>query len=222
MEVVSEPQVVSESSVSSQVVSEPSVSSQVVSEPSVSSQVVSEPVSSSVTSEPVSSQVVSEPVSSSVTSVTVTDPRIAELIDLQSNISLLYNEVNAAVNAIIFTGKLDSGKITPLMICIIGIVQRYAEDKYTHITGADKKTIALNILNKVIKDLYEQGKISQDDYQLIILSLDFFGGPLIDLAKAAWTKAEAVIDDIQENGLKNCCGRNFFSKKDKSKSKSRK
>jgi len=155
-------------------------------------------------------------------SVTVTDPRIAELIDLQSNISLLYNEVNAAVNAIIFTGKLDSSKITPLMIRIIGIVQRYAEDKYTHITGADKKTIALNILNKVIKDLHEQGKISQDDYQLIILSLDFFGGPLIDLAKAAWTKTEAVISDLGTNGCNGCFSRNFSSKKDKSRSKTRK
>lgn len=192
--------------------------SQVVTSPVIEPTIVSE--SQVVTESPVAEP---NPVSVTVPSlVTINDPRIYEMIDLQSNISLLYNEVNAAVNAIIFTGKLDSSKITPLMICIIGIVQRYAEDKYTHITGADKKTIALNILNKVIKDLHEQGKISQDDYQLIILSLDFFGGPLIDLAKAAWTKTEAVINDLGTNGFSGCCSRNFSSKKNKSKSKSRK
>jgi len=146
------------------------------------------------------------------------DPRVTEMIELQGNMKELYDQVSGQVNALVSTGKFNTAQLTPLLLSIIGTVQNYADNKYPHITGADKKTIALNLLNEVIKDLYNQGKITQDEYNLIKMSIDVFGGPLIDLAKAAWKKTQAVADDLIDNGCSGCLRRNF-SRKDKSKDK---
>lgn len=148
----------------------------------------------------------------------LTDPRVSEMIELQGNIKELYDEVSTQVSSIVSSGKFNNAQIAPLLLSIIGIVQSYADNKYPHITGSDKKTIALDLLNRVITDLYNQGKITQDEYQLIKVSIEVFGGPLIDLAKAAWKKAEAVMDDLVDNGISGCCRRNF-SRRDKVKSK---
>lgn len=147
------------------------------------------------------------------------DPRVTEMIELQGNIKQLYDEVSVVITTLVSSGKFDSSQVMPMMLSIIGIVQSYADNKYPHITGPDKKTIALNLLNHVITDLYNQGKITQEEYQIISAGLNFFGGPLIDLAKAAWKKTEAVVDDIAASGCKGCFQRNF-SRKDKNKSKS--
>lgn len=148
-----------------------------------------------------------------------TDLRVTEMIELQGNIKQLYDEVSVVITSLVSSGKFDSSQVMPMMISIIGIVQSYAENRYPHITGPDKKTIALNLLNHVITDLYNQGKITQEEYKIISAGLNFFGGPLIDLAKAAWKKAEDVVDDVIDNGVKNCCRRNFLRKTSENKSK---
>lgn len=138
---------------------------------------------------------------------------LAEHEDLEGDLKEIYDLLRVKVKLIVSTGKFTAEHIRPLLLNIIEIVQEYTDAKYAHIDGAQKKAMAMNILRHVIVDLYKNGQISKDDYELILLSLEFFGGALVDLAKATFTKLIETIDDVAQNGCAGCFGRNCVPKK---------
>lgn len=138
---------------------------------------------------------------------------LAEHEDLEGDLKEIYDLVYTKVKQIVASGKFTAEHLRPLVLNIVEIVQEYTKNKYDHIDGAQKKAMALNILRHVIVDLHKRGQINQEQYEMILLSLEFFGGALIDLGKAAWTKLVEVAEDVSENGVSGCCKRNFFSKK---------
>ena len=133
---------------------------------------------------------------------------LAEHEDLEGDLKEIYDLVRAKVRLVVSTGKFTAEHIRPLLLHIIEIVQEYTSEKYAHIDGSQKKTMALNILRHVIVDLYKNGQIGQDEYELILLSLEFFSGALMDLGKAAYKALVTVVDDIAEHGCSGCFGRN--------------
>ena len=138
---------------------------------------------------------------------------LAEHEDLEGDLKEIYDLVHAKVKQIVATGKFTAEHIRPLILNIIEIVQEYTKGKYAHIDGAQKKAMALNVLRHVIVDLHKNGQINQDQYEMILLSLEFFGGVLIDFGKIIYKKLVEVADDVAEHGCSGCCKRNFFSKK---------
>lgn len=133
---------------------------------------------------------------------------LAENEDLEGDLKEIYDLVKAKIRQIIATGKFTADHLRPLILNIVEIVQEYTKDKYAHIDGAQKKAMALNILRHVIVDIHKDGQISQEQYELILLSLEFFGGALIDLGKAAWKALVNVVGDVSDNGCAGCFGRN--------------
>ena len=125
----------------------------------------------------------------------------------------IYDLLTAKVRQIVSTGKFTAEHLRPLILNIIEIVQEFTQDKYDHIDGSQKKSMALNILRHVIVDLHKKGQISKEDYELILLSLEFFGGALFDLGKAAWKKLVETVSDISDNGCAGCFGRNCRKKR---------
>lgn len=154
--------------------------------------------------------VVSEPVPEPVLHITDHDHviELAEHEDLEGDLKEIYDLVKAKISQIIATGKFTADHLRPLILNIIEIVQEYTRNKYDHIDGAQKKAMALNILRHVIVDLHREGQISQEQYELILLSLEFFGGALIDLGKQAWKALVNVVEDVADNGCAGCFGRN--------------
>lgn len=138
---------------------------------------------------------------------------MAEHEDLEGDLKEIYGLVYKKVALIVSTGKFTAEHLRPLILNIIEIVQEYTDNKYHHIDGAQKKAMALNILRQVVVDLHNKGQINQENYELILLSLEFFGGALIDLGKAAWTALVNAIDDVTENGCAGCFGRNCRRKR---------
>jgi len=138
---------------------------------------------------------------------------LAEHEDLEGDLKEIYDLVHAKVALIVSTGRFTSEHLRPLILNIIEIVQEYTKGKYHHIDGSQKKAIALNILRHVIVDLYKNNQINKDQYELILLSLEFFGGALIDLGKAAFKKLVDVVDDVSVNGCGGCWQRNFRRKR---------
>ena len=123
--------------------------------------------------------------------------------------------VHAKVSQIVASGKLTADHLRPLILNIVEIVQIYTNEKYDHIDGAQKKVMAMNILRHVIVDLHRKGQINQDQYEMILLSLEFFGGALIDLGKVLYNKLVEVSTDVIEHGVSGCCKRNFGLKSKK-------
>ncbi len=136
---------------------------------------------------------------------------LAESEDLEGDLKEIYDLVSKKIALIAATGKFTAEHLRPLILNIIEIVQEYTTQKYHHIDGAQKKAMALNILRHVIVELHKKGQINQEQYEMILLSLEFFGGALIDLGKQAYKKLIEVIDDVVDNGVSGCCGRNFRS-----------
>jgi len=138
---------------------------------------------------------------------------LAEHEDLEGDLKEIYDLVYTKVDLIVSSGKFTAEHIRPLVLNLVEIIQEYTNNKYDHIDGAQKKAMALNILRHVIVDLHKKGQINQQQYELILLSLEFFGGPLIDLAKAAYKALVNVVDDVAENGCAGCWGRNCRRKR---------
>lgn len=138
--------------------------------------------------------------------------KLAEKEDLEDDLKEIYDLVLKKVSLIVSTGKLTAEHLRPLILNIIEIVQDYTTNKYEHIDGSQKKAMAMNVLRHVIVDLHNNRQINQEQYEMILLSLEFFGGALIDLGKAAYKLLVTVVDDVSENGCKGCFGRNFRRK----------
>ena len=143
---------------------------------------------------------------------TVDVVELAEHEDLQEDLVEIYDLVRKKVALIVSTGKFTAEHLRPLILNIIEIVQEATQNKYDHIDGAQKKAMAINILRHVIVDLYKNKQISKDDYELILLGLEFFGGALFDLGKATFKFMTEVVEDIIDEGCSGCCRRNFGKK----------
>lgn len=133
--------------------------------------------------------------------------------DLDANLKEIYDIVSEKVNLVVSNGDFTSDHIKILILDIVGVVQNYTSGRYDNIEGSQKKEMALNVLRHVIDDFYSKGKISKDDYDMIILGLTFFGDALIDLGKASWKKLTEIEEDVIEHGCNGCWGRNCRRKK---------
>lgn len=140
------------------------------------------------------------------TESTLIIPNEAE--ELEGDLLEIYELVHKKANLIVSTGKFTAEHLRPLILEIIEVVQNYTANKYDYIDGSKKKAIALNILRRVITDLYNNGQMNKDQYEMVLLSLEFFGGALIDLGKAAYKLLIQVVDDIADNGISGCVSRN--------------
>ena len=133
---------------------------------------------------------------------------LAEQEDLEGDLKEIYELVREKVTQIVSTGKFTADHIRPLLLNVVEIIQEYTQNKYDHIDGAQKKAMALNIFRHIIVDLHRRGQVPQEHYETIMLSLEIFGGPLIDLAKGAWKFMAQVVDDVAEKGCSGCIRRN--------------
>lgn len=136
-----------------------------------------------------------------------------EADDLEGDLKEIYDLVKVKVSQIVATGKLTSDHLRPLLLDLVEVVQEYSSGHYDHIDGAKKKAMSLNVLRHVFKDLRDKEQISQSDYEMIMLSLEFFGGVLIDFGKVVYNKLVEVATDISDRGCSGCTSRNFRPKK---------
>ena len=133
---------------------------------------------------------------------------LAEKEDLEGDLKEIYDIVKSKISQIVATGKFTAEHLRPLVLNIIEIVQEYTSGKYHHIDGSQKKAMAMNILRHVIVDLHNKQQITNDQYEMVLMGLEFFGGALIDLGKQAYKMLIDVVDDIAENGCAGACRRN--------------
>lgn len=134
-------------------------------------------------------------------------------IELEGELKEIYDLVKAKITSIVSTGKFTPELLRPLILSIIEVVQGYTNEKYSHIDGSQKKAMAMNILRHVFEDLHNQKQINDNDYEMIMLSLEFFGGALFDLGKVLYNKLHETVSDVSENGCNGCFARNCKSKK---------
>ena len=193
------------------------VEEKVVEEPAVEKAPVETPVEEAPVEAAVEEEVVEEPAEETPVHLADDDHvlELAEKEDLEGDLKDIYDLVKAKITQIVSTGKFTPDHLRPLILNIVEIIQDYTDDKYDHIDGAQKKAMALNILRQVLVDLHRNGQLNNEQYELLLLGLEFFGGALVDLAKAGYKLLVQVVDDVSTNGCDGCFKRNFRKKRKK-------
>jgi hypothetical protein len=128
----------------------------------------------------------------------------------------IYNKIIPIIDDIIGDRKLTADMFRPIIIKLIGLIDSHIS---TTLDGSHKKQLALNVLDYIIKDLKNKGKVDQIVADALLISLELFGSSLIDFGVAFVRKVasavEKIEEDIEKNGCSGCCSRNFFKKNNK-------
>lgn len=130
----------------------------------------------------------------------------------QTNVQLIYQQIEPFITELIGTRQFSSDMILPLISQLIRIIETFSNTQVPVLSGPTKQQIALNVLTTIITQLATSGKITANLSDVLISALSLFGPALIDFAAAAVKKVFDVADDIEDNGCKGCFTRNFKSK----------
>lgn len=119
----------------------------------------------------------------------------------------IYKKLAPLINDLTGGRKLTADVIRPMISQLISVIETYNKENDDKLDGPQKKSLALAVMDTLIIDLKNNGKIDEGTAQAINLALDLFGPAIIDFAagfiKYVVNGVEEVVEDIKVNG---CCG----------------
>lgn len=133
--------------------------------------------------------------------------------ELTGNSKIIYEEVKNLVIQLIGNRKFTTEMIVPTLNKLIIVIEKISKDQEHPLTNEEKKQLCLTVLDHIIKDLSALGKIDPQVASVLLLSINCLGSIIIDYAVDVVKKVKNVIVDVNTNGCKGCCARNFFKKK---------
>lgn len=135
--------------------------------------------------------------------------------ELDAELKELYKVVSDKIRLSISNQKLSTESFQTILLKVVDTIEEFSSEKMKKITGTEKRAIAMNLTELIIKDLHDRGQIDDEMYNWMSLALTFLAPILFDAAKSAWKKIQNVVVDIEEHGTTGCCKRNFFTNKKK-------
>lgn len=127
---------------------------------------------------------------------------------LDEKLQKLYDTCSTLIRKAIGGEPFTADKIAFVIATITRAIQDFAQAQSTALTGVEKQTIALNITKHILKDFRDNGQLSEDAFQDILISVTIVGPTLVNLIVSAWKKAVAVGQDIAASGCSGCVKRN--------------
>ena len=124
---------------------------------------------------------------------------------LSGNSKEVYDILKPAVLELLGGRKFEAGALYPVIAQLVRIIEKISKEQKHKIDGQAKKEIALSVINQIIKDLAEIGKIDRSVSDVLLLSVNFIGPTLIDFAAIAIKKVIDVVDDLEEKCQTKCC-----------------
>ena len=144
-----------------------------------------------------------------------------ETVSLQNTLppeyTALYSSIYDKILSITHGGQIvnfrsDSTTLRVMIESTITIVESFKDNNGNSLSGPEKRTLAINILKKVVNDLAANGKIKPEDALEINRDIDFYGGLVIDVAITAANKALAFgkefVSDAKKTSCKESCKTN--------------
>lgn len=120
----------------------------------------------------------------------------------------LYDQCSKLIRQSVGGAPFTPDKIAFVIATITRALQDFSAAQAAQLTGVEKQTIALNLTKHILKDFRDNGQLSEEAYQDILISATVVGPTLITLVVSAWKKAVATEQDIAANGCKGCASRN--------------
>ena len=109
----------------------------------------------------------------------------------------IYQQITPIVDELVGVQKITASLFRPLLLQLIRVVEGSVSDI---LDDSEKKQLALAVLDYIIKDLKNSGKISSPIAEGILIGLEFLGPSLVDFATNFINKVET----IEKNGCSGC------------------
>ena len=130
----------------------------------------------------------------------------AEVLD--AKFQAVYDSCATLIRKSIGGEPFTPDKIAFVIATITRALQDLSAAQATQLTGVEKQTIALNLTKHILKDFRNNGQLSEEAYQDILISVTIVGPTLVNLIVSAWKKAVTTGQDISANGCTGCWKRN--------------
>lgn len=127
---------------------------------------------------------------------------------LDDKLKALYDTCSKLIRKSIGGEPFTADKIAFVIATITRAIQDFSQAQTAVMTGVEKQTIALNLTKHILKDFRDNGQLSEEAFQDILISVTIVGPTLVNLIVSAWKKAAAVGQDISANGCDGCTKRN--------------
>lgn len=95
--------------------------------------------------------------------------------------------------------------IIPLITQLIKVIENDSSNSNQPLDGATKKQIALTVVDHIIKDLSNIGKINPEIANTLITSINILGPTLIDLTVSIVKKVGVVAEEVEDKVCGKCC-----------------
>lgn len=130
----------------------------------------------------------------------------ADTID--EKLQKLYDNISQLIRKAVGGEPFTPDKIAYVIATVTRAIQDFSEAQTVQLTGVEKQTIALNLTKHILKDFRDNGQLSEEAYQDILISVTVLGPTLVNLVVSAWKKAVATAEDIADHGCSGCFKRN--------------
>jgi hypothetical protein len=130
----------------------------------------------------------------------------AEVLD--EKVQKLYDQCAALIRKSIGGEPFTADKIAFVIATLTRAIQDFSAAQAAQLTGVEKQTIALNLTKHILKDFRNNGQLSEEAYQDILISVTIVGPTLVNLIVSAWKKTVATGQDIAAHGCAGCTKRN--------------
>jgi hypothetical protein len=127
---------------------------------------------------------------------------------LDEKLKKLYDTCSTLIRKSIGGEPFTADKIAFVIATVTRAIQDFTQAQSTPLTGVEKQTIALNLTKHILKDFRDNGQLSEEAFQDILISVTIVGPTLVNLIVSAWKKAVAVGQDVSEHGCSGCAKRN--------------
>ena len=144
------------------------------------------------------------------------DARPRDFERLPAELKELYHAIYSKIEGMLAGRIIDlKSDLTVVKLIIensMEAVEKFTDANGQQWTGSEKKEYALLMIGYVISDLHKAGKITQELYEALALTIELFGSQIMDLVidavKAVFDVGQRIAEDIEANGCKGCFGRN--------------
>lgn len=124
--------------------------------------------------------------------------------ELQALYATLEEKISLAVAGQQFT--LDT--FETIVFKVVETIEELSASNVAKLTSAEKRNLALNLVQMVLADLHTKGKLSDSLYSSLNITLTFIAPTIFTAAAEAYSKLQKVEADVEKNGLKGCFKRN--------------
>jgi hypothetical protein len=128
---------------------------------------------------------------------------------IDENLQKIYNTCSSLIRRAIGGQPFTPESISFVIATITRAIQDFSQMQPSKLTGVEKQAIALNLTKHILKDFRDNGQLSEQAYQDILIAVTVVGPTLVNLVVSSWKKAVSTGEDIAAHGCKNCVKRNF-------------